>query len=86
MDLHALNTSANTDPANDDERLLGIDPGWSISEKLVFLRKEFKKWNSRMATLSDSEQRQVAQHRLDMIGRIRQKYEASENSDDEIPF
>ena len=86
MDLHALNTSANTDPANDDERLLGIDPGWSISEKLVFLRKEFKKWNSRMATLSDSEQRQVAQHRLDMIGRIRQKYEASENSDNEIPF
>ena len=86
MDLHALNTSANTDPANDDERLLGIDPGWSISEKLVFLRKEFKKWNSRMATLSDSEQRQVAQHRLDMIGRIRQKYENLENSRDEIPF
>jgi len=86
MDLHALNTSANTDPANDDERLLGIDPSWDVSEKLVFLRKEFRKWNSRMATLSDPEQRQVAQHRLDMIGRIRQKYENLENSHDEIPF
>ena len=85
-DFHTLNIALVEDPDKDDERLIGIDPVWPKEEKLIYLRKEFKKWNSRMATLSDSEQRQVAQHRLDMIGRIRQKYEASENNDDEIPF
>ena len=86
MDLHALNTSASNNPANDDERLLGIDPSCGFSEKLAFLRKEFKKWNSRMSTLSDPDQRQVAQHRLDMIGRLMQKYELLDNNGDDVPF
>ena len=79
-DFHTLNVTLAENPENDDERLLGIDPAWSKEEKLIYLRKEFKKWNSRMATLTDPEQRKVAQHRLDMIGRIRQRYETEETS------
>jgi len=79
-DFHTLNVTLAENPENDDERLLGIDPAWSKEEKHIYLRKEFKKWNSRMATLTDPEQRKVAQHRLDMIGRIRQRYETEETS------
>jgi len=79
-DFHTLNVTLAENPENDDERLLGIDPAWSKKEKHIYLRKEFKKWNSRMATLTDPEQRKVAQHRLDMIGRIRQRYETEETS------
>lgn len=79
-DFHTLNVTLAENPENDDERLIGIDPTWPNEEKLIYLRKEFRKWNSRMATLTDTEQRKVAQHRLDMIGRIRQKYETKETS------
>ena len=79
-DFHTLNVTLAENLENDDERLIGIDPAWPKQEKLVYLRKEFKKWNSRMATLADPEQRKVAQHRIDMIGRIRQIYEAEETS------
>lgn len=79
-DFHTLNVTLAENPENDDERLIGIDPTWPNEEKLIYLRKEFRKWNSRMATLTDTEQRKVAQHRLDMIGRIRHKYETKETS------
>jgi len=75
VDLHALNITADEDAGNDDERLLGLDESMVPQEKVLVLRKEFKKWNSRMAVLTDPDQRQVAQCRLDMIGRLRQKYE-----------
>jgi len=79
-DFHTLNVTLAENLENDDERLIGIDPAWPKEEKLIYLRKEFKKWNSRMATFTDPEQRKVAQHRLDMIGRIRQRYETEETS------
>lgn len=79
-DLHTLGINVDDDVQMDDERLLGLDASMDLQAKLSILRKEFRKWNSRMATLTDPDQRNVAQHRLDMIGRIRHKYdlEASE--------
>jgi uncharacterized tellurite resistance protein B-like protein len=80
MDIHALNISTDGVANSDDERLLGLEASMDPREKLLALRKEFKKWNSRMATLTDPDHRQVAQHRLDMIGRLRQKYEFEDST------
>jgi len=56
------------------ESILGIESEWDVPEIKAHLRKEFQKWNNRLNTLSEGDERESAQHRLDMIANARKKY------------
>lgn len=56
------------------EELLGIDPSWDEAQIKKHLRQEFQKWNSRLNTLPEGEERQNAQRLLDLIAEARRKY------------
>ena len=56
------------------ENYLGIDPTWSNSKILSHLGKEFTKWNGRMNSLPEGEEKDNAQQMLDLIGETRKKY------------
>jgi len=56
------------------ESYLGIDPTWSNSKILTHLGKEFTKWNGRMNSLPEGEEKDNAQQMLDLIGETRKKY------------
>ena len=58
----------------DVEGLLGIDTSLSNEEIKAHLRKEFQKWNNRLNTLSEGEERDNAQQMLDLIAKARKKY------------
>lgn len=65
--------SDNTE-ADSLETALGIDPEWSQEETLTFLTSEFKKWNARLNNLTDSEERENVQSRIELISQARKKY------------
>lgn len=56
------------------EELLGLDPGWDEDQIKRHLRGEFQKWNNRLNTLPEGDERQNAQKMLDMIAEARKKY------------
>jgi uncharacterized tellurite resistance protein B-like protein len=56
------------------EALLGIDPSWSADETKRHLRIEFQKWNNRLNTLTDKEEKAKAQEMLDRISEARKRY------------
>ena len=58
----------------DIESLLGIDPTWSKKRIEEHLGKEFAKWNGRMNSLPEGEERDNAQKMLDLIAKTRKKY------------
>lgn len=59
----------------DIEGLLGIDTSLDNEAIKTHLRKEFQKWNNRLNTLSEGEERDNAQQMLDIIAKARKKYE-----------
>ncbi|HIF19768.1 MAG TPA: hypothetical protein EYQ72_04745 [Gammaproteobacteria bacterium] len=66
-----LDTSADN---LDLESLLGIDDSWGNDKILAYLRKEFNKWNNRLNTLPEGDERENAQQMLDLIAKARKKY------------
>jgi tellurite resistance protein len=56
------------------ETILGIEPDWSNDQTKKHLRDEFAKWNNRLNTLGEGEERDNAQRMLDMISEARTKY------------
>ncbi len=54
--------------------ILGIDPEWGDERTKRYLRDEFQKWNNRLMTLSEGEERDNAQRMLDLISEARAKY------------
>jgi len=56
-----------------DESMLGIKPGMANKEVKQILRKEYQKWNARVAS-SDPEVREQAQKMIDFIAKTREKY------------
>ena len=65
----------NTDPEDIDTlSLLGISSALSDDEILEQLKKEFIKWNGRLNSLSDGEEKDNAQQMLNLIGQAREKY------------
>ena len=56
------------------EDILGIDPSWGEERTKEYLRDEFQKWNNRLMTLSEGEERHNAQRMLDLISEARVKY------------
>ena len=59
------------------EALLGIDPSWDAATARAHLRAEFLKWNGRIQTLTDGEEKLRAQKMLDAIADARTKYDLS---------
>lgn len=56
------------------EVLLGIEVDWSKEQTKKHLRSEFQKWNNRINTLNEGEERANAQRMLDLIAEARKKY------------
>jgi hypothetical protein len=56
------------------ETIVGIEPDWSNEQTKKHLRNEFAKWNDRLNTLGEGQERENAQRMLDMISEARKKY------------
>ena len=56
------------------EQLLGIDPDWDKAKIKKSLTDSFKKWNARLQTLNEGQERANAQKMLDRIAELRKKY------------
>lgn len=67
-----LDTTATNHAGIED--ILGIEPGWDKDHIRKYLRTEFQKWNNRLNTLSEGEERNNAQRMLDIIAEARKKY------------
>jgi tellurite resistance protein len=67
-----LNSSVSDHASIED--LLGIDPSWDVDLIKKHLRTEFQKWNNRLNTLPEGDERDNAQRMLDVISEARQKY------------
>jgi tellurite resistance protein len=59
----------------DVETLLGVGADWEPERIRKHLRVEFQKWNNRLNTLGDGEERRNAQAMLDRISKARRKYD-----------
>ncbi len=58
-----------------DESLIGMDIDLTKDEALQFIKKEYRKWNGRLNTISPGNERDNAQRMLDALARLREKYE-----------
>jgi tellurite resistance protein len=58
-----------------DESLLSMKLDLSKDEALIFIKKEYRKWNGRLNTLNAGNERDNAQRMLDALARLRKKYE-----------
>jgi hypothetical protein len=67
-----LDTSVTSHASIED--LLGIEGDWDIARIKKHLRVEFQKWNNRLNTLAEGEERNNAQRMLDLIAEARKKY------------
>ena len=67
-----LNSSISDQASVED--LLGIEPTWDTDLIKKHLITEFQKWNNRINTLSEGEERDNAQRMLDVIAEARKKY------------
>jgi hypothetical protein len=56
------------------EELLGIDKEWEKDKILKHLSEEFNKWNSRLNSLEEGEDRNTAQEMINKIAKARKKY------------
>lgn len=68
-----LDTSVSNQASIED--ILGIEPDWSQERIKRHLRTEFQKWNNRINTLSEGEERDNAQRMLDLIAEARMRHE-----------
>lgn len=73
-DQAIMGLNANVSDQASVESILGIDPNWSSEQTRKFLRTEFQKWNNRLNTLSDEQERDNAQNMLNLIADARKKY------------
>ena len=67
----------------DIESLLGIDPSNSKEDIKKQLKKEYIKWNSRMNSLSEGEEKDNAQQMLDLIAKARDKLKDDKKDDED---
>ena len=67
-----LDASASTHASIED--FLGIESDWDTEQIKRHLRAEFQKWNNRLNTLSEGDERTNAQRMLDLVAEARKKY------------
>ena len=73
-DKHLVNLDISTDKQADIETILHIDSSWSPEQIKKHLRGEYAKWNNRLNTLEEGQERENAQKMLDLIAEGRKKY------------
>ena len=56
------------------EELVGIQPNWDNDQIKKHIRNEFKKWNSRLTSSKNEDERNNAQEKLNLIAELRKKY------------
>ena len=54
--------------------MLQIDTDWTNEQIKKHLREEYSKWNNRINTLDEGQERDNAQQMLDLIAEARKKY------------
>jgi len=69
-----INVSQEDAEGTSSEEILGIDPSWDNKKINKHLLDNFRKWNSRIQTLSEGQERESAQRMLDRIAELRKKY------------
>ena len=57
------------------EEILGIEKSWDKEKIKKHLTTEFQKWNNRISTLKEGEERNNAQLMLNKIADARKKYD-----------
>lgn len=72
-DQKLIGLDTATDQASVED-LLGIENDWSEDRIKKHLRTEFQKWNDRLNTLAEGENRDNAQRMLNLIADARKKY------------
>ena len=72
-DIHILKGSSLN--FSSPESILGIKSSWNDTDIYSHLKKEFIKWNSRMQNCSDEKERDHIQYMLNLISKMRLKYE-----------
>ena len=73
-DQKIISLSASLGSQASIEAILGIEADWSSDKIKRHLRTEFQKWNDRLNTLSEGEERDNAQQMLDLIADARKKH------------
>tara|TARA_R110002072_G_C7963504_1_gene534101 strand:+ start:2507 stop:3757 length:1251 start_codon:yes stop_codon:yes gene_type:complete len=73
-DQKIVGLDASMSAASGVESLLGLDPSWSKEQIKKHLRSEFQKWNNRLNTLPDGDERKNAQAMLEAIAEARKNY------------
>jgi tellurite resistance protein len=71
-DQHMIGLNLSSD-GSDIESSIGIKPSWSNDKKQKHLRQEYQKWNNRLNTLPEGQDRENAQQKLDLIAKARKK-------------
>jgi uncharacterized tellurite resistance protein B-like protein len=59
--------------ATANEQILGINPSWTTEQKLAKLTSEFSKYNARMQTIRNDEQRAQCRRMLEIIAAMREE-------------
>ena len=62
---------------DEQERLVGLEPHWSIDRKLKHIRAEYRKWHGRV-TLPDKDRRAEAERRLQTLAQLRSRLDAQQ--------
>ena len=65
--------TSNTAHSASDESVVGLKEGLSNEDALKFIKKEYRKWNGRLTTLSPGNERDNAQRLLDQLATLRKK-------------
>ncbi len=73
-DQRIIKLDTNVQEHANIELLLGIESDWSEEKIKKHLRDEFQKWNNRINTLAEGEERDNAQRMLDLIAEARKKH------------
>ena len=72
-DQKLIGLDTSTDQASVED-LLGIEKDWTEDRIKKHLRSEFQKWNDRLNTLPEGDNRNNAQRMLNLIADARKKY------------
>lgn len=73
-DKSIVNLKSSLSKSASIEDILGIDPSWDNATVQKHIRSEFQKWNNRITTLPDGEERNNAQQMLDLLAEAKKKY------------
>ena len=73
-DQKIIGLNSNLSEHAEIEVILGIENDWTDDQIKKHLRLEFQKWNNRLNTLSEGEDRENAQLMLERISEARKKY------------